>query len=167
MSIGSDKMVRSSCSAAWVIVLLATFFDSAAHTAAFAPSASTAFRSVYDSAACAHSGRQGWRAPWKSERKRQGAQRLRSSADPEGGGLSDADISGLLARVSAAKDRVQTLPVCVLDATLPKQRLEFATDDMSFSALLAYCKSAAGGDGLGKFGMLGSLPHSPILSPYI
>ena len=56
------------------------------------------------------------------------------------GGLSDADISGLLARVSAAKDRVQTLPVCVLDATLPRQRLEFATADKSFSALLEHCK---------------------------
>jgi len=73
----------------------------------------------------------------------------------EAGGMSDADISGLLARVSAAKDRVQDLPLCVLDATLPLQRLEFASDDKSFNALLDHCKEAAGGDDFGKFGMLG------------
>lgn len=45
--------------------------------------------------------------------------------------------------------------MCVLDATLPRQRLEFATADKSFSAMLAHCKERAGGDGLGTFGMLG------------
>lgn len=86
--------------------------------------------------------------------------------DGDSEGLSDADISGLLARVSAAKDRVQTLPLCVLDATLPRQRLEFVTQDKSFLALLAHCRVAAGGDGLGKFGMLGqcqSRPYSLLL----
>jgi Lon protease-like protein len=81
-------------------------------------------------------------------------QQAQGGPEPEEG-LSEADISGLLARVSAAKDRVQMLPVCVLDATLPRQRLEFATQDTSFLALLAHCKVAAGGEGLGKFGMLG------------
>lgn len=75
------------------------------------------------------------------------------------GGLSDADIAGLLARVSATKGRVATIPICILDATLPRQRLEFAADDPSFSALLQYCKEMAGGEGLGKLGMLGKLPY--------
>ena len=77
-------------------------------------------------------------------------------AGGEKGGMSDADLQGLLARVSAVKDRVQTLPLCVLDATLPLQRLEFATDDTSFQALLAGCKQRAGGSDLGTFGMLGT-----------
>jgi hypothetical protein len=77
----------------------------------------------------------------------------------DSGGLSDADIAGLLARVSATKGRVATIPICILDATLPRQRLEFAADDPSFSAMLQYCKEMAGGEGLGKFGMLGKLPY--------
>ena len=87
---------------------------------------------------------------------------LMQEGEPEG--LSDADISGLLARVSAAKDRVQTLPVCILDATLPRQRLEFATSDKSFLALIAHCREAAGGDGRGKFGMLGPFLSRRYLS---
>ncbi len=90
-------------------------------------------------------------------------------AGGEKGGMSDADLQGLLARVSAVKDRVQTLPLCVLDATLPLQRLEFATDDTSFQALLAGCKQRAGGSDLGTFGMLGTramsipLPCTPLV----
>ena len=81
--------------------------------------------------------------------------RLRMQAEGDEAGLSDAEISGLLARVSAAKGRVQTMPICVLDCMLPRQRLEFATSDDSFKALLQHCKDAAGGQDLGRFGMLG------------
>lgn len=151
-------MLPSERCAHWVL-LLATFFDSAAHTAAFAPS--TAFRSFHQNSAFIPSGSLlplacPRRLPARTVRLRMAAE------ESQAGGLSDADISGLLARVSAAKDRVQTMPLFVLDATLPRQRLQFATDDISFSALLAYCKEAAGGDGLGKFGMLGSSPAFPF-----
>ena len=68
-------------------------------------------------------------------------------------------LLGYLREFSATKGRVATIPICILDATLPRQRLEFAADDPSFSALLQYCKEMAGGEGLGKLGMLGKLPY--------
>jgi hypothetical protein len=133
--------------------------DSASHAAAFAPQphAAPSFLSGYTP-----KNRAGLRAPRRSHRVWPGLG-LRMNAD-ESGGLSDSDLSGLLARVAAAKEHVQTIPLCVLDAMLPRQRLEFATNDKSFKALLEYCKESAGGGDLGKFGMLGS-PHptSPSL----
>ena len=83
-------------------------------------------------------------------------------AEGDAGGMTDDDMKALLARVSAVKDRVQTVPLCVLDATLPLQKLEFATDDTSFQALLEGCKERAGGSDLGRFGMLGAHALRPV-----
>ena len=142
----------TSASFAGVLGILATFAGVLRPVGGFSPPLSS--RSV--GVSCG--GRQcDLRAPARSKSPREPSRAprlLMQEGEPEG--LSDADISGLLARVSAAKDRVQTLPVCILDATLPRQRLEFATSDKSFLALIAHCREAAGGDGLGKFGMLGS-----------
>ena len=103
---------------------------------------------------CMHRGRSGLGLLPALGAAQRGA-RLRMQAEGDEAGLSDAEISGLLARVSAAKGRVQTMPICVLDCMLPRQRLEFATSDNSFKALLQHCKDAAGGQDLGRFGMLG------------
>merc|ERR1719238_1757010 len=96
---------------------------------------------------CMHRGRSGLGLLPALGAAQRGA-RLRMQAEGDEAGLSDAEISGLLARVSAAKGRVQTMPICVLDCMLPRQRLEFATSDNSFKALLQHCKDAAGGQDL-------------------
>jgi len=48
------------------------------------------------------------------------------------GGLSDEDINGLLSRVAQVKEKVEELPILVLDAMLPKQRLPIQTANPAF-----------------------------------
>lgn len=73
----------------------------------------------------------------------------------EGEGLSDSDLAGLLKRVAQAKDNVSEIPIVILDAILPRQRLGFATADPVFRKLIDDAKARADGEGLGCFGMLG------------
>ena len=51
----------------------------------------------------------------------------------------DAFIAGLMNRVGDLKSRQLKLPIVVLDATLPNQRLAISTSDQAFREMIEYC----------------------------
>ena len=51
----------------------------------------------------------------------------------------DAFIAGLMNRVGDLKSRQLELPIVVLDATLPNQRLAISTSDQAFREMIEYC----------------------------
>lgn len=66
--------------------------------------------------------------------------------------LSTADI----ARLSEMRSRQRTIPIMILDAMLPGQRLEFGSDDPRFGKLLEHVLSG----GSTEMGMIGLNPHT-------
>uniref|UniRef100_A0A7S2A921 Lon N-terminal domain-containing protein n=1 Tax=Trieres chinensis TaxID=1514140 RepID=A0A7S2A921_TRICV len=63
-----------------------------------------------------------------------------------------------LARLSEMRSRRTTMPIMILDAILPGQKLEFGSDDPKFLRLLEYALS--GQDGSDEIGMIGLNPHT-------
>ena len=51
----------------------------------------------------------------------------------------DAFLAGLMNRVDELKARQLELPIVVLDATLPNQRLAISTSDQAFRGMIEYC----------------------------
>ena len=51
----------------------------------------------------------------------------------------DAFLAGLMNRVDELKARQLELPIVVLDATLPNQRLAISTSDQAFREMVEYC----------------------------
>ena len=51
----------------------------------------------------------------------------------------DAFLAGLMNRVDELKARQLELPIVVLDATLPNQRLAISTSDQAFREMIEYC----------------------------
>eukprot|EP00959_Pyramimonas_sp_CCMP1952_P372584 7802453-Pyramimonas_sp.AAC.1 len=58
-----------------------------------------------------------------------------SSGEPAGEG-GELDLSSLFSRVAELKSRQAEIPICVLDAMLPRQRLKFKTQDKGFRSLV-------------------------------
>jgi len=89
---------------------------------------------------------------------------LRASDDAIDASSPDAFIAGLMNRVGDLKSRQLELPIVVLDATLPNQRLAISTSDQAFREMVEYCGVKAveeAGDEQfddtrhGKFGIVG------------
>ena len=51
----------------------------------------------------------------------------------------DAFLAGLMNRVDELKARQLELPIVVLDATLPNQRLAISTSDQAFREMIEWC----------------------------
>mmetsp|Transcript_39480 Transcript_39480/g.58004 ORF Transcript_39480/g.58004 Transcript_39480/m.58004 type:complete len:339 (+) Transcript_39480:52-1068(+) len=66
--------------------------------------------------------------------------------------LSQSDLE----RLQGARNRCKTIPIMILDAMLPKQRLEFHSDDPRFRKLIEYTLCNANG----TLGMIGLNPQS-------
>jgi hypothetical protein len=64
---------------------------------------------------------------------------LRASDDAIDASSPDAFIAGLMNRVGDLKSRQLELPIVVLDATLPNQRLAISTSDQAFREMIEYC----------------------------
>jgi len=64
---------------------------------------------------------------------------LRASDDAIDASSPDAFIAGLMNRVGDLKSRQLELPIVVLDATLPNQRLAISTSDQAFREMVEYC----------------------------
>ena len=89
---------------------------------------------------------------------------LRASDDAIDASSPDAFLAGLMNRVDELKARQLELPIVVLDATLPNQRLAISTSDQAFREMIEYCGVKAveeAGDEQfddtrhGKFGIVG------------
>ena len=61
---------------------------------------------------------------------------LRASDDALDASSPDAFIAGLMNRVGDLKSRQLELPIVVLDATLPNQRLAISTSDQAFREMI-------------------------------
>ena len=64
---------------------------------------------------------------------------LRASDDAIDASSPDAFLAGLMNRVDELKARQLELPIVVLDATLPNQRLAISTSDQAFREMIEYC----------------------------
>ena len=64
---------------------------------------------------------------------------LRASDDALDASSPDAFLAGLMNRVDELKARQLELPIVVLDATLPNQRLAISTSDQAFREMIEYC----------------------------
>ena len=64
---------------------------------------------------------------------------LRAGDDAIDASSPDAFIAGLMNRVGDLKSRQLELPIVVLDATLPNQRLAISTSDQAFREMIEYC----------------------------
>ena len=64
---------------------------------------------------------------------------LRASDDAIDASSPDAFLAGLMNRVDELKARQLELPIVVLDATLPNQRLAISTSDQAFREMVEYC----------------------------
>ena len=64
---------------------------------------------------------------------------LRASDDAIDASSPDAFIAGLMNRVGDLKSRQLELPIVVLDATLPNQRLAISTSDQAFREMIEWC----------------------------
>ena len=64
---------------------------------------------------------------------------LRASDDALDASSPDAFLAGLMNRVDELKARQLELPIVVLDATLPNQRLAISTSDQAFREMVEYC----------------------------
>ena len=89
---------------------------------------------------------------------------LRASDDAIDASSPDAFMAGLMNRVDELKARQLELPIVVLDATLPNQRLAISTSDQAFREMIEWCGVKAveeAGDEQfddqrhGKFGIVG------------
>lgn len=90
-----------------------------------------------------------------------------------GGGAAEAEeaspdgnlLSGLMGRVRDLSNRSTKIPVVVLDAMVPKQRLKFSTSDPSFTAMLeslARCNVPGDGEAGDATGSIGMFPESSV-----
>ena len=64
---------------------------------------------------------------------------LRASDDAIDASSPDAFLAGLMNRVDELKARQLELPIVVLDATLPNQRLAISTSDQAFREMVEFC----------------------------
>ena len=64
---------------------------------------------------------------------------LRASDDAIDASSPDAFLAGLMNRVDELKARQLELPIVVLDATLPNQRLAISTSDQAFREMIEWC----------------------------
>jgi hypothetical protein len=64
---------------------------------------------------------------------------LRASDDALDASSPDAFLAGLMNRVDELKARQLELPIVLLDATLPNQRLAISTSDQAFREMVEYC----------------------------
>ena len=64
---------------------------------------------------------------------------LRASDDALDASSPDAFLAGLMNRVDELKARQLELPIVVLDATLPNQRLAISTSDQAFREMIEWC----------------------------
>ena len=89
---------------------------------------------------------------------------LRASDDALDASSPDAFLAGLMNRVDELKARQLELPIVVLDATLPNQRLAISTSDQAFREMIEWCGvkavEEAGGEQFddqrrGRFGIVG------------
>ena len=74
-------------------------------------------------------------------------------------------LSGLMGRVRDLSNRSTKIPVVVLDAMVPKQKLKFSTADPSFTAMLeslARCNVPGDGDAGDATGSIGMFPESSV-----
>ena len=63
----------------------------------------------------------------------------RASDDAIDASSPDAFLAGLMNRVDELKARQLELPIVVLDATLPNQRLAISTSDQAFREMIEWC----------------------------
>ena len=64
---------------------------------------------------------------------------MRASDDALDASSPDAFLAGLMNRVDELKARQLELPIVVLDATLPNQRLAISTSDQAFREMVEFC----------------------------
>ncbi len=72
---------------------------------------------------------------WREPRCRRRA--LEMGGDkPSESSFSEAEFKGLMQRVAATRSKIAELPLVVLDAMLPRQRLTFGTTDLGFRTMV-------------------------------